>query len=404
MATVRKRSWSTATGIAKEAWVVSYTDVQGARRLKTFARKKEADAFRDEVAHDVKAGVHIPESQTTTIADAGEKWIVSGENAGLERSTIEMYRQHLELHIKPLVGKLLLPKVTVPVVRKFQDDLRAAGRSPAMVKRVTVSLGGILSDAQERGSTSKNAVRDMARGGTKRQAKVDKRKKKRIQVGVDIPTPSEVSAMLNASEGRYRPLLLTAVFTGLRASELRGLRWADVDFDKKSIRVRQRADKFHEIGMPKSDAGQRSIPMGVNLTNTLREWKFQCPKGDLGLVFPNGEGNVEWHANIINRGLIPAQLAAGVSVDTGKRDKDGQPIFAAKYPGMHALRHFFASWCINPPSSGGLGLPVKVVQERMGHSSMTMTADVYGHLFPETNDDDALAAAERKLLAAANAT
>lgn len=76
----------------------------------------------------------------------------------------------------------------------------------------------------------------------------------------------------------------------------------------------------------------------------------------------------------------------------------------AKYTGLHALRHFFASWCINLPKHGGLGLPPKVVQERMGHSSITMTMDVYGHLFPATDDSDALAAAEQRLLSAANAT
>jgi hypothetical protein len=52
---------------------------------------------------------------------------------------------------------------------------------------------------------------------------------------------------------------------------------------------------------------------------------------------------------------------------------------AAKYTGLHSLRHFFASWCINQPQMGGLGLPPKVVQERMGHSSITMTMEVYGH-------------------------
>ena len=95
-------------------------------------------------------------------------------------------------------------------------------------------------------------------------------------------------------------------------------------------------------------------------------WKLQCPKG--GLVFPNGIGKVESLANIINRGLIPAQ--------PGK----------AKYTGMHALRHFYASWCINRKEDGGMALPPKIVQERLGHSSIMMTLDVYGHLFPRGED------------------
>jgi integrase len=73
-------------------------------------------------------------------------------------------------------------------------------------------------------------------------------------------------------------------------------------------------------------------------------------------------------------------------------------VVAPKYTGLHALRHFYASWCINRKANGGLELPGKVVQERLGHSSitMTMTMDTYGHLFPH---GDALAEAERILLA-----
>ncbi len=126
--------------------------------------------------------------------------------------------------------------------------------------------------------------------------------------------------------------------------------------------------------------------------NTLREWKLACPRradAPLDLVFPTGTGNIESLGNIINRGLIPAQIAAGV---VGQGDQ-------AKYTGMHALRHFYASWCINQREDGGLGLPAKLVQERLGHSSIVMTMDVYGHLFPRNDDGSELADAERALLA-----
>ena len=65
---------------------------------------------------------------------------------------------------------------------------------------------------------------------------------------------------------------------------------------------------------------------------------------------------------------------------------------------MHALRHFFVSWCINRRVDGGLELPLKVVQARMGHSTIAMTADVYGHLFPRGDDSAELAAAEKFLV------
>ena len=182
-------------------------------------------------------------------------------------------------------------------------------------------------------------------------------------------------------------MLVVAAFTGLRASELRGLRWKDVDPKKHELHVRQRADRYNEIGPPKSAAAHRTVPFGPFVANTLKEWKLASPAGEL--VFPNGAGNVESLGNIINRGLIPANVAAG---PTGKAGK-------GKYTGMHCLRHFYASWLINPKDQGGQGLPPKVVQERMGHASITMTMDRYGHLFPRGDDLEAIAEAENALMA-----
>lgn len=91
---------------------------------------------------------------------------------------------------------------------------------------------------------------------------------------------------------------------------------------------------------------------------------------------------------VAERGFQPAQITAGLIV--GDR---------AKYTGLHCLRHFYASLCINTIEQGGLGLPPKVVQERLGHSSITMTYDHYGHLFPQEADADRLEAAEKALLA-----
>jgi integrase len=183
--------------------------------------------------------------------------------------------------------------------------------------------------------------------------------------------------------------LLVAIFCGLRASELRGLRWADIDLAAAELHVRQRADRYHKIGRPKSEAGERTVPIPPPVLNALKEWKLRCPKGALDLTFPNGSGRIESRSAIVERGLRPAQIAAGVVGVDGK----------AKYPGLHSLRHFFASWCINRRADGGLELPAKVVQERLGHSTIAMTMDVYGHLFPRGDDRDELAAASAHLFA-----
>ena len=253
--------------------------------------------------------------------------------------------------------------------------------SRALAKKVLGTFKQILSDAKRRGNVAQNVAADV-------QIEMGGRKPK-LEVGRDIPTRDEIQRIVNAAgSARGRALLLTAALVGLRASELRGLRWADVDLAKRQINVRQRADRYRQIGAPKSDTSVRTIPIGDMVVNTLREWRLQCPKGIQDLVFCTGAGTIENHANIVNRILNPAQISAGVVYGEGK----------PKY-GMHALRHFYASWCINRKADGGLELPPKTVQARLGHASIVMTLDRYGHLFP-TNDDGAeLAAAERSIFA-----
>src|SRR5688572_18935778 len=131
---VRKRKWKTSSGEAREAWVVDYTDGQGERRLKTFAKKKEADAFAATASVEVREGVHVADNASVTVGKAGELWLAGAEAAGLERSTQVQYRDNLRLHIDPFIGGLLLSKLNVPTVRAFEDRLRKEGRSPAMVK------------------------------------------------------------------------------------------------------------------------------------------------------------------------------------------------------------------------------------------------------------------------------
>jgi len=396
---VRKRLWTTPAGVAREGWVVDYRDGAGVRRLKTFDRKKEADAFSAVATVEVRQGVHVADSASVTVKQAGALWLATAEAAGLERSTLAQYGQHVRLHIDPRIGQAKLSSLSIPTIRALEDRLREDGRSAAMIRKILVSLGTLIADAQERGLAARNPVRDMRVRRKGKERRSERRHRGKLRVGVHIPRPDEIKAIVGALEGRWRPILLTAIFTGLRASELRGLTWADVDLEGRELRVRQRADRFNEIGAPKSESGERAVPVPPLVANTLKEWRLACPKGDLGLVFPNAGGGIESHHAIRSRGLIPAQIRAGVTIDTGEVDDKGRPVLAAKYTGLHALRHFYASWCINRLADGGLGLPLKVVQERMGHASVVMTSDVYGHLFPNADDGEEMAAAERALLA-----
>jgi integrase len=387
---VRRRSWQNSDGSQGGAWVVDYVDQAGHRHTKAFDRKKDAEAYHAAVAVNVRAGIHTADSQSIMVAAAARLWLESTDAAGLERSTLTQYRQHVDLHIVPLIGAVKLSQLTVPTVRRFEDALRK-DRSPAMVRKILGSLGAILSDAQERGLVAQNVVRGLRlRRRPGKEARSERRQTGKLKIGVDIPAPDEIRAIIAELEDdpRWRALLLTAIFTGLRASELRGLRWSDVDLKRGELHVRQRADRYNKIGPPKSDASERAVPLAPILVDVLRTWKLACPKGDPNLVFPNGQGRIEDYSNIIKRGLRPIEIAAGVVTKSG----------GAKYPGLHALRHFYASWCINRRVDGGLELPLKVVQARLGHTSIQMTADRYGHLFPRGDDGAELAAAERAFL------
>src|SRR5262245_16006540 len=352
----------------KEAWIVDYADQSGERHIQTFAKKKDADEFHATVNVDVRQGIHTPHAKSITIAEAAEDWIAYVTNEKRERSTIQSYRSYIDNHINPRLGREKLSRLTTPRIQAFRDDV-LAGLSRPHAKKVLTSLKSLLSDAQRRGNVAQNVALPV-------KITPDKRAKRKLVVGVDIPTLDEIKRIIHAATGRARPFLVTAIFTGLRSSELRGLRWDDVDLKTSQLRVRQRADRYNEIGPPKSASGDRTIPLGPFIVNTLKEWRLACPKGELNLVFPNGLGKLWDHTDIVQRYVWPVMVKAGVV------DAKDQP----KYSGLHALRHFYASWCINRKKDGGLELPIKTVQQRLGHASIVMTSDVYGHLFPSTDD------------------
>ena len=377
MATTRKRTLPSG----KVVWQADYRDGSGARRSKQFALKKDADAFLTKAQHEVGQGTHVADSKSATVNEACRLWLKRATDEGLERSTLDQYKQHAELHIKPAIGGQKLSRLNVVAVQAFADEL-ATKVSRSMVKKVLGSLSGVFSEAQRKGLVATNPVKAVKIRTSKREVRK-----------IEMPTKRELSAILKATPDRHKPFIWTAVFSGLRASELRGLAWEDVDLDAGVIHVRRRADKYNAISFPKSAAGTRDIPIPPTVVALLKEWKKTCPTGELDLVFPNGAGNVENHGNLLSRIFWPIQIAAGVCVKTKAVDAHGEPVMDAKYS-LHALRHAAASLFIEQ------GMKPKRIQALMGHSSIQMTFDVYGKLFPDDEDDAAaVLAIEERLLA-----
>jgi len=375
---VRKRSWKTPAGEIKSAWQIDYVDAGGIRRRETAATKKEADARYAEATVGVRNGTHTADAASVTVAVAAQQWLDMGDKQfGWERATAIAYAQHVRLHIVPLIGGVRLSQFNPAALAAWEDALFADGRSPVMVRKVRTSLGAILTEAQRRGQVGQNIVKVIA--AAPRSTRQDDEGK--AEVGKNCPTPAEVRALLPQLSGRFRPLILTALFTGLRTSELRGLTWAAVDLKAGELTVSQRLDRFGVLGRPKSKAGKRTLPLLGLVVNALRELRLASTSQEF--VFTNSQGNPE-HRNTIIAAWHAAQVAA---------------FGAVKYPGLHAARHFFASWCINRKADGGRELPLKVVQGLLGHASIQMTADVYGHLFPRSDDTAELEAAETAFLA-----
>lgn len=149
------------------------------------------------------------------------------------------------------------------------------------------------------------------------------------------------------------------MFTGLRQGELLGLQWADIDWNSRQLHVR-RAWREGAFVEPKTATSYRRVDLPAFLVLALKTWRLQCPKGEHDLVFPNGAGNPESHANLLQRGFYPALRRAGL-----------------RKIRFHDLRHTFASLLLSN------GEDVVRVSRLLGHPSPNITLGVYAHMLPK---------------------
>lgn len=378
MTAIRKRSWTSPEGVAKTAWLVDYRDQAGKRRAKQFRTKKEAEAYADRARTEVRQGTHTHDRDSITVAIAADLWIAAAEAERLERSTTKRYRELADLHIKPRFGELKLTALTKPLVQDFRLEL-LQGKSRAMASKILRALSAILNNAMEIGAINQNVAATIKVGKLKREAE-----------RIVVPDRADLKAMIAAATESEKPLILTAITTGLRSSELRGLRWQDIDLAAGTITVRQRADQWGQIGPPKSEAGKRTIPVPPELVSELKAWKLRSPISRLDLAFPSSTGTPLRHNNMLRRMFFPLQVRAGLGVPAldakghAKVDEEGQPVLTGKY-GFHTLRHAAASGWIES------NIDLKRLQVWIGHENIRLTLDTYGHLLKDADKDAELA-------------
>lgn len=366
MATIRKRELP--SGLIR--WQVDFTDQSGKRRSKLFERRKDADVYLVRIRALVANNTFLADTESITVATAAQNWLDHctlryKTKRRMERATLNGYELFVRLHLKHPeigIGDKLITQLARRHVNEFRDRLLLAGHSEHLTRRAITTLKMILDYAIDNGHLFTN----VAQG-------VKVIRSSRISYKAPVPSKETIRALVDAAGENFKPRVIISALTGVRASELRGLRWQDIDFDQGFIHIRQRADAYGEMGEPKSRAGYRDIPAGPMVLNALRRWRLICPKGELGLVFPNAKGGILDHANT-KSAFSRLQERVGVKMR------------------WHDLRHFAVSLWIEQ------GFTIKEVMTFAGHASVQMTMERYGHLFPSPNHQKAMAEVESKVL------
>ncbi|PZU92288.1 MAG: hypothetical protein DI527_10225 [Chelatococcus sp.] len=397
MASLQKRTWTNKDGVSSTAWRVTYTDQSGRIRTKQFKKQSAAKAFRNTVTSTVADGTHVHDRDTITVKEAADIWLQATLNgrdgrAPVEQQTYKTYRSTVRNQIEPRLGSMKLSKLSRAAIAGFRDELLADGVTRFTTKRAVATLGSIIDEAMSRELVAVNRARGVKVATRTRDAEEDSER-------VEIPDADRIRDLISRARawsvtppnivinrretknprfarerGRMLYVLLrVSIATGMRISEVLGLPRANVDLAAGTISITQRLSQSGKIGKPKSRAGYRTLDVPADVVKELREWILQRPKGELDLVFPNASGGVELYTNFRRRFWLPLMQSVGAArlVASGK----GEALALESDFTIHSLRHFHASQYI---ATGADPLDVKV---RMGHSSIQVTYDVYGHLF-----------------------
>jgi integrase len=310
--------------------------------------------------HDKELNLEDPkEVPPVLFKDYAKKWMREHVRISCKASTCEDYQTILELYALPAFGPKDLREIGRDAVRAFCAEKKEAGRAPASIKLMLAVISGVFNHAVENNIVSANPA---ARTG-----KFLRGEDRRAQI--EFLAPDEAARLLEAAREHrpmYYPLLMTALRTGLRIGELVALQWADVDWNGKFIEVRRNAWR-NRISTPKSGRLRR-VDMSDQLAVVLRDHRRKVAEEAIGTgrpisewVFPGPDGSLHQ----------PDRIRAHFRACLKKAELRQVP--------FHALRHSFASALI------ANGEPLPYVKEQMGHHSIQITVDVYGHLIPGAN-------------------
>jgi len=290
-----------------------------------------------------------------TFSELAETWLESIK-LDVKTASYSDYERQVRVHILPYFGKKKIDAIPPADIDKFRTVLAGEKKpdgsswSTRRTNKALVVLGAIFRYAVENGYLREAPTRYM------KKVKEDHRE-------MDFLNPEEIRRLLDACSPDLYPIALTAIFTGLRQGELFGLKWSDVDFGAKVIRVRRSYHPKYGFSSTKSEKGERMVIITPELAEVLVHHKTTTGGGTDDLVFSNRAGNPISYSNIESREFYPALDRAGL-----RRIR------------WHDLRHTHAAVMV------AKGVNVKLLQRQMGHADIGTTLNTYGHLIPEASE------------------
>ncbi len=343
----------------RDRWVVDFYDNQGKRRWKTLPKgitKGKAKEAMREIEDQVKRGIYIPDKKIPVFKTVAKNWLEQKKLNVRESywSTCEgITRNHFAE-----INDLKVNRINISTVEKWISKRQKDGVHIQTLRKLLMVFGQIMAYAVRHRHIEYNPVRDAERPNDR-----GKVKKKAIRVLI----PTEMKAFLNEVEDlKYKTLFRLAIMSGARQGELLGLKWSDIDWDNSQIHIQRTFNnqKWYDV---KTETSDRKIDLGPAMMAELKKWKVACLPNRLNLVFPNEAGQPTDHSNMRGRHFYPALEKAGI-----------------KKIRFHDLRHTYASLLIEQ------GENIKYIQDQLGHSTPTVTLNVYAHLMKSTNQEAAI--------------
>jgi integrase len=355
-----------------EAWVYSARD--GKKIRESFPTLAAAKGWRADATSALRKGAMRAPSQVT-LREAATAWL-QGAKAGLIRnrsgdaykpSVLRSYEAALEARILPELGARRLSEISRVDVQDLADRLIAEGLTASTIRNTLMPLRVIFRRAVSRGEVAVNPTT-----GLELPAVRGRRDR--------IASPEEAAQLIAAAPKRDQALWATALYAGLRRGELMALRWEDVDLSNGVIRVERSWDVREGVVEPKSRAGKRKVPIASVLRDYLIEHKLASGCGD-GLVFGRSPTWPFNHTTILGRAHTAWKKANAEEARAAEAERREPRVLEPI--GLHEARHTFASLMI------AAGVNAKALATYMGHSSITVTLDRYGHLMPGNENEAA---------------